>query len=317
MVRELRVNKRDICGRSREGVTAAILMDAAQEGMKVVMLEVGGGGTDRDGVADAQQWAVQAGWIGKAEAAVTLKAWQALAIRRGKKSQYIVIEMGVGWAGATEGFHTLFDRVAGIDRKRQNIGDKEWTQLDFLQEFAKATKWKGGMVRGMADKAGARAKDRTASFGSIDWTKESLAQAFNKWRECGAGYYAGKPRSQWAQGGLDAVIRGIRLEKERDPHHQFVLENPAWSALRFDKQLKECFGESAGAGMRLWGQENREGVQILDVSRNLGGVQRAGDPAGRPQVEVRGMQGRDPAQASGVPRLRRATRGSGKACLGS
>ena len=39
------------------------------------------------------------------------------------------------------------------------------------------------------------------------------------------------------------MIRGVRLEKERDPHHQFALENPAWSALRFDKQLKKYFGE--------------------------------------------------------------------------
>ena len=75
MVQEMRDNKRGICGGSREGVTAAILMAAAQEEMKVEMFEVGGGGKDRDGVAEAQQWAVQAGWIGKAEAAVTLKAW--------------------------------------------------------------------------------------------------------------------------------------------------------------------------------------------------------------------------------------------------
>ena len=61
MVREMRDNKRDICGRSREGVTAAILMAAAQEGMKVEMFEVGGRGQDRDGVAEAQQWAVETG----------------------------------------------------------------------------------------------------------------------------------------------------------------------------------------------------------------------------------------------------------------
>ena len=35
-------------------------------------------------------------------------------------------------------------------------------------------------------------KDRIASFGSIDCTEESLVQAFNKWKEHGAGYYAGK-----------------------------------------------------------------------------------------------------------------------------
>ena len=44
-------------------------------------------------------------------------------------------------------------------RNRQNIGDKGWTQPDFLKQFAKATKWKGGMVRGMADEAGPRAKE--------------------------------------------------------------------------------------------------------------------------------------------------------------
>ena len=133
--------------------------------------------------------------------------------------------------------------MIGIDRKRQKIGDAGKTQPDFLKEFAISTKWAGGMVRGMADKAGVRTKDRIASFGSIDCTEESLAQAFNKWKEHGAGHYAGKKMSEWAQGGLNAVIRGVRLERERDPHHQFILENPAWSALRFDKQMKKFFGE--------------------------------------------------------------------------
>ena len=93
------------------------------------MFEVGGGGQDRGGVAEAQQWAVKAGWIGEKEAVVTPKACQALAIRRDKKPQYIVIEMGVGWAGAKEAFQNskVFDRTVGIDRKRQNIGDKGWT----------------------------------------------------------------------------------------------------------------------------------------------------------------------------------------------
>ena len=34
-----------------------------------------------------------------------------------------------------------------LARKRQHMGDKGWTQPDFLKEFQKATKWKGGMVR--------------------------------------------------------------------------------------------------------------------------------------------------------------------------
>ena len=71
--------------------------------------------------------------IGKAEAVVTLNAWQALAIRRDSKPQHIMIEMGVGWVGATEGFQKVFSREVGIDRKGQNIGDKGWTQPDFLR----------------------------------------------------------------------------------------------------------------------------------------------------------------------------------------
>ena len=99
MVREQRDNMRGVCRGAREGATAAILMAATQEAMQVEMFEVGGGGQDRDAVAEAQQWAVEAGWIRKKEAVATLKAWQTLAIRRGKDPQHIVIEMGVGWAG--------------------------------------------------------------------------------------------------------------------------------------------------------------------------------------------------------------------------
>ena len=105
MVRELRDNRRVICGGAREGVIAAIgfLMATSQEAMQVEMFEVGGGGQDRGAVAEAHQWAVEEGWIERKEASATLKAWQALAIRRGKDPQNIVIEMEVGWAGATEG----------------------------------------------------------------------------------------------------------------------------------------------------------------------------------------------------------------------
>ena len=65
MLRELRDNSRDIRGRAMEGSKAAILMAAAQEAMQVEMFEVGGEGQDGDTVAEAQQWAVEAGWIVK------------------------------------------------------------------------------------------------------------------------------------------------------------------------------------------------------------------------------------------------------------
>ena len=71
-----------------------------------------------------------------------------------------MIEMGVGWEGATEGFREVFDRVVGIDTRRHRIGDKGWTQPDFLREFQEADEWEGGMVLGMASKASRRGQGR-------------------------------------------------------------------------------------------------------------------------------------------------------------
>ena len=158
----------------------------------------------------------------------------------------------------------VHDRVVGIDNMRHRIGDKGWTQPDFLREFQEADEWEGGMVLGMASRARARKGDRLSSFGSIDCTEESLAQALNHGKAHGKGYYAGKPRSVWAQGGLDAVIRGVREAKDQDPFHQFALENPAYSALRLDGQMIKFFGEGivvqgcayggrlTGKGYRFW-----------------------------------------------------------------
>ena len=85
--------------------------------------------------------------------------------------------------------------MVGIDTMRHRIGDKGWTQPDFLREFQEANEWAGGVVLGMASKARARKGDRLSSFGLIDCTEESLAQELNYGKAHGKGYYAGKPRS--------------------------------------------------------------------------------------------------------------------------
>ena len=128
---------------------------------------------------------------------------------------------------------------------RHRIGEKGWTQPDFLRELHEANEWEGGMVLGMSSRARAMKGDRLSSFGSIDCTEESLAHALNYGKaQChGKGYYAGNPRSVWAQGGLDAFIRGVREARDQDPFHQFALENPAYSALRKDGQMIKYFGE--------------------------------------------------------------------------
>ena len=74
------------------------------------------------------------------------------------------------------------------------------------------------------------------------------------------------------------MMRGVRMENERGPRHQFVLENPAWSALRFDKQLTKYFGEGVvvqgcayggrktGKGYRFWmSAESLEAFKELEI----------------------------------------------------
>ena len=74
------------------------------------------------------------------------------------------------------------------------------------------------------------------------------------------------------------MIRGVRLEKERDPHHQFLLESPAWSALRFDGEMIKYFregvvvqgcaygGRKTGKGYRFWmSAETLEAFKELEI----------------------------------------------------
>ena len=126
MVQELENNKRavPVCGKDRRTVTAAILMAAAEQGMRVEVFDGGARGRVVDKVAEAHQWAVETGWVQRAAATATLARWRGLAIRRGPEAQNIMIEMGVGWEGATEGFREVFDRVVGIDNRRHRIGGK-------------------------------------------------------------------------------------------------------------------------------------------------------------------------------------------------
>ena len=74
------------------------------------------------------------------------------------------------------------------------------------------------------------------------------------------------------------MIRGVRLEKVRDPHHQFVLENPAWLARQFDGEMIKHFGEGVvvqgcayggrktGKGYRFWmTAETLEAFKKLEI----------------------------------------------------
>ena len=122
-------------------------------------------------------------------------------------------------------------------------------------------------------------------------------------REAKAGVCTGARGGEY-YGHINAVIWGVRKAKKKDPHHQFVLENPAWSALimRFDKKLIKYFGKGAVVqgctyGDRLTGK----GYKVLDVGGDSGGFPGAVGPADVRKVPVRGMQDRGVAQPRSVP----------------
>ena len=120
--------------------------------------------------------------------AATPKAWQGLAIRRVKEPQHIVVEMVVGWAGATEGFKMVFSRIRTVGT------EYSLEKAEHRGQGMDTSRVPEGVPGGEQVKRG-HGVDKLYSFGSIDHTEETLAQAFNKWKDHVAGYYAGKPRS--------------------------------------------------------------------------------------------------------------------------
>ena len=110
------------------------------------------------------------------------------------------------------------------------------------------------------------------------------------------------------------MIRGIRLEREGDPHHQFVLENPAWSALQFNGEMIKYFGEGvvvqgcayggrkAGKGYRFWmTPDTLEKFKLLQVLPDNFRSKCAECKAGKKHLQAVCPQKGDKRPQEGVP----------------
>ena len=236
-------------GKSTTQTAAAIMMVAYKGRYKVEARRLTRGGAQRDWIQEAMTWAQNEKWITKAKA----KRIVATLTKRnnydaGRKEE-IAVDIGSGWGGATEGLEREYDRVVGMDAVQQTILREKKAALDLKGRFENKRKFEGGVVRYMEQQGGIKRKELMAIWGSPCCTEETKTQRGNKGKPWGAGEHAGIKRSQGAQQALDTIREGVVQARERDPTVQWCLENPAETAILWDKKWMKEFGE----GMEVHG----------------------------------------------------------------
>lgn len=155
-------------------------------------------------------------------------------------------ELGSEWEGATEGLQQVFNRVVKMDMERRSITRQRKSAPDFLQTFEEAQDKLGGTVSWMTKRAGVRQGELQAIWASPS-CKEETAANVNKGRKGAAGYFAGEPRSEQAQAGLEAMLQGITEATVKDPRVQVCIENPWITALALETDLTDKWGQGEKA----------------------------------------------------------------------
>jgi hypothetical protein len=206
---------------------------------------------ERDWVEESMEAALQEGWISEKKKISIIKQARKVVQPHPNRKETVCLVFGEGAGGATEGLKMVYDRVYSIDVTTRSLGQGRKTTPDFLMDWQLARDFKGignvhpaGAVGYLCRKSGMRVDELKAIWGSPNCDEEVPAQALNKGKPWGKGYYAGVPRSEQAQGSLDTLREGIMKALERDPRIQFTIENPAWSAIQFDHDIAVNFQES-------------------------------------------------------------------------
>ena len=247
--------------RGRNGSGAAIeatlaLLEAQKEVIIEDRMRTKGGGERKEWRKEAVEWARARGWqIG------TLTLPQQTPISRREE---VVVEMGTGWEGATEGLKQSFDRVISMDVKRQTVeeGGGKRSVPDLLMSFQKAATHPKGAAIAAAALGGAKKGELGAIWASPSCVEFSVAQSLNKRRGVGAGPYAGVKISTEEMKGIRAVLEAIKKAREEDPTIQYCVENPALSAMANLPEVVETLGEPVTVSACAWG-ERKSGKKYL------------------------------------------------------
>ena len=229
-------------GACRQAVYAALLL-AAHNG--VITLEVrpaGKGGALiplRQWVMCHLDWAWHNQWISKSARKQIATALHAGAqLRTIDDDQPTIIELGTGWEGAWEGMTAAGVRVVTVDIMQQKIGKGRMTHPDLIMDFMQGG---GRLVRRVAHLAKVRKRALIGVFASPSCKDTSVANGLGKGKG-GRGYYAGK--GNLTSEGLKELLAGLS-DYTTAWHGKYVLENPAYSSLRFNRHVRKTLGDNA------------------------------------------------------------------------
>lgn len=256
---------------SRTCVSAALVMVAIEDGIRVEDRRQANGRPPAEGspkprswLKEAAEWAWEKGWLqSKREKKEMIKEGKKQVNEHPNRLEKVMIEFGSGPEGGTEGHRRVWDRVITQDEIATILWRDRKTVPEVLASFELYAKKKGGLVAYICKKTGVRKGELMAIWASPSCKEDSTGQGFQLDNEEAFGLYAGKERSEKNWEGLNAIVEGIKQAVEKDWKIQYCIENPGWSALRFEKMVTEPFGQgelehgcaygsSQNKPLRLW-----------------------------------------------------------------
>jgi hypothetical protein len=215
-------------------IEATLALLAAEEGMKMESRVQGSLKKDRNWIQEAIRWAVASGWQLKHPPARTLTLATQRVTTRGE-NETVIVELGSGWLGATEGLQRVAMRVVQQDEKRQTLARVRGKNIkaapDILAKFQDANpRW--GPIIAAAKTANVNLREELiGAWISPSCRNMSTAQGFQKGKKDAKGPAAGRPIPTEDIQAITAITTGIKTMTEMAPASQWAIENPERSAI--------------------------------------------------------------------------------------
>jgi len=181
--------KKNLVGGQRP-VKAAVLYLIAQGLVRLEDRESGPGNTGPvDWKKTSLEWAMTQEWITPAEGKLMMD--KVTACGRAEDTATI-LELGLGWEGATEGLQRVWERVVTMDKVQQAIAKGRRGLPSVLGDFKQAAKHKGGVVKWLMSKTMVTREEARAVWASPSCKGMSKVQGMEKANGRGQGWGAGK-----------------------------------------------------------------------------------------------------------------------------
>ena len=193
-------------GVGRTAVRVALVELAAAQRLEVQVVHRGPGGAARHWAQNTLQWAVKAGWMDSAEAAVLLVQARGN-IKALDPSAPVLLELGMGWGGLTDPAQGEMKahggRVVTMDEAQQYLGEgRGYTQPEILGTFE-------GRKMDLIEFCSKQAKFQISSMWGVFLSLSCKEESHGNHMQGGKGPHAGMERSEKAERGIDAAVGSV------------------------------------------------------------------------------------------------------------